>query len=149
MFYVALTRAKVNATLSYAINRFKWGNLIQCEPSRFLEELDPKFLNETKIKQKSSFINSNWTPLKNKFFQKSPKNFKKISTIEKENFPASENLNLKELKVGNEVLHDRFGKGKVIELNGDYPNTKATVFFASAGQKQLLLKFAKLQLVKN
>ena len=51
--------------------------------------------------------------------------------------------------MGNEVLHDRFGKGKVIELNGDYPNTKATVFFASAGQKQLLLKFAKLQLVKN
>ena len=150
LFYVALTRAKVNATLSYAINRFKWGNLIQCEPSRFLEELDPKFLNETKIKQKSSFINSNsGTPLKNKFFQKSPKNFKKISTIEKGNFPASENLNLKELKVGNEVLHDRFGKGKVIELNGDYPNTKATVFFASAGQKQLLLKFAKLQLVKN
>ena len=150
LFYVALTRAKVNATLSYAINRFKWGNLIQCEPSRFLEELDPKFLNETKIKQKSSFINSNsGTPLKNKFFQKSPKNFKKISTIEKENFTASKNLNIKELKVGNEVLHDRFGKGKVIELNGDYPNTKATVFFASAGQKQLLLKFAKLQLVKN
>ena len=78
--------------------RFKWGNLIQCEPSRFLEELDPKFLNETKIKQKSSFINSNsGTPLKNKFFQKSPKNFKKISKshFEKENFPASENLNLK------------------------------------------------------
>ena len=150
LFYVALTRAKVNATLSYAINRFKWGNLIQCEPSRFLEELDPKFLNETKIKQKPSFINSNsGTPLKNKFFQKSPKNFKKISTIEKENFPTSKNLNIKELKVGNEVLHDRFGKGKVIELNGDYPNTKATVFFASAGQKQLLLKFAKLQLVKN
>ena len=148
LFYVALTRAKVNATLSYAINRFKWGNLIQCEPSRFLEELDPKFLNETKIKQKPSFINSGM-PLKNKFFQKSPKNFKKISTIEKENFPNSKNLNIKELKVGNEVLHDRFGKGKVIELNGDYPNTKATVFFASAGQKQLLLKFAKLQLVKN
>jgi DNA helicase-2/ATP-dependent DNA helicase PcrA len=81
--------------------------------------------------------------------QKSPKNLKKISVFEKEKFPASENLNIKELKVGNEVLHDRFGKGKVIELNGDYPNTKATVFFASAGQKQLLLKFAKLQLVKN
>ena len=38
---------------------------------------------------------------------------------------------------------------EVIELNGDFPNTKATVFFASAGQKQLLLKFAKLQLIKN
>ena len=87
LFYVALTRAKVNATLSYAINRFKWGNLIQCEPSRFLEELDPKFLNETKIKQKSSFINSNsGTPLKNKFFQKSPKNFKKYQPLKKKIF---------------------------------------------------------------
>ena len=45
LFYVAVTRAKINLTLSYAVSRFKWGNLIQCEPSRFLEELDPKYLN--------------------------------------------------------------------------------------------------------
>ena len=61
----------------------------------------------------------------------------------------ADNQKIDELKVGDEVQHERFGKGKVIELNGDFPNTKATVFFASAGQKQLLLKFAKLQLIKN
>ena len=53
----------------------------------------------------------------------------------------------KSLKIGDQVVHERFGKGKVVELNGDFPNTKATVFFPSAGQKQLLLKFAKLQLI--
>ena len=51
------------------------------------------------------------------------------------------------IKIGDQVVHERFGKGKVVELNGDFPNTKATVFFPSAGQKQLLLKFAKLQLI--
>ena len=45
--------------------------------------------------------------------------------------------------MGNEVLHDRFGKGKVIELNGDYPNTKATVFFASAGQKTIVIEICQ------
>ena len=45
------------------------------------------------------------------------------------------------------AMHERFGKGKVVEISGDFPNTKATVFFPSAGQKQLLLKFAKLQLI--
>ena len=45
------------------------------------------------------------------------------------------------------MVHERFGKGKVVEINGEFPNTKATVFFPSSGQKQLLLKFAKLQLI--
>ena len=54
---------------------------------------------------------------------------------------------LTKITVGSEVIHERFGKGKIIELQGDFPNTKATVFFPSSGQKQLLLKFAKLQLI--
>ena len=73
LFYVAVTRAKINLTLSYAVSRFKWGNLIQCEPSRFLEELDPKYVEHTfSIKNnKKDFTNAisknNTSILKNKF----------------------------------------------------------------------------------
>ena len=58
LFYVAVTRAKINLTLSYAVSRFKWGNLIQCEPSRFLEELDPKYIEHAFFykKQQKGFL---------------------------------------------------------------------------------------------
>ncbi len=60
LFYVAVTRAKNNLTLSYAVSRFKWGNLIQCEPSRFLEELDPKYIEYPFVRKnnKKDFTNS-------------------------------------------------------------------------------------------
>ena len=73
LFYVAVTRAKINLTLSYAVSRFKWGNLIQCEPSRFLEELDPKYIEHTfsiknNKKDFNNAISKNKTSiLKNKF----------------------------------------------------------------------------------
>ena len=151
LFYVAVTRAKNNLTLSYAVSRFKWGNLIQCEPSRFLEELDPKYIEYPFVRKnnKKDFTNSisknETTILKNKFI-KPQSHLKKIKTLTSTSKKNEENDIIK-LKVGNEVIHDRFGKGKVVDLNGEYPNTKATVFFPSSGQKQLLLKFAKLQLI--
>ena len=138
--------------MSYAVSRFRWGNLIQCEPSRFLEELDPKYL-EQRFNVKSpnsnfprSFSKSNAPPLKNKF-SKPLAHLKRVNQLNS----ASNHNNEKEIqkiKIGDQVVHERFGKGKVVELNGDFPNTKATVFFPSAGQKQLLLKFAKLELLK-
>tara|TARA_B100001093_G_scaffold503334_1_gene557563 strand:- start:2603 stop:4864 length:2262 start_codon:yes stop_codon:yes gene_type:complete len=148
LFYVAITRAKETATLSYAVSRFRWGNLIQCEPSRFIEEIDPKYLEYDRF-SKNKMKKSNFSdppPLKN-YFHHPSKNFKKIdSKITKNTNPINEN-EISNLKIGDQVVHERFGKGKILELIGDYPNTKATVFFPSAGQKQLLLKFAKLQLI--
>tara|TARA_B100001287_G_scaffold40104_1_gene29285 strand:- start:297 stop:2552 length:2256 start_codon:yes stop_codon:yes gene_type:complete len=145
LFYVALTRAKKSATLSYSISRFRWGNTISCEPSRFIEEIDPKFLDLGSYKQSSvTTLNyHNSVPLKNNF----SKNFKNIDLVNNKN--VSENLHekIENLNVGNKVYHERFGKGKIIDLSGTFPNTKATVYFPSAGQKQLLLKFAKLQLI--
>ena len=151
LFYVAVTRAKINLTLSYAVNRFKWGNLIQCEPSRFLEDLDPEYIEHDfsiKNKEKDFYntISKNKTSiLKNKFIQ--PLNhLKKIGDISSIHNTKKEEEILK-VKVGDQVLHERFGKGRVVEVNGEFPNKKATVFFPSSGQKQLLLKFAKLQLI--
>ncbi|MEO6882990.1 MAG: hypothetical protein ABI199_03085 [Bacteroidia bacterium] len=65
--------------------------------------------------------------------------------------PASgetcDNSHLKDLQVGMEVSHERFGNGKVMNMEGVFPNNKATVFFQGVGQKQLLLKFAKLKIM--
>ena len=75
---------------------------------------------------------------------KKNRNLKKISSIDRSNSNSTINNNI---KIGDQVEHDRFGKGKVIDLSGESPNIKATVFFPSSGQKQLLLKFAKLQIL--
>lgn len=151
LFYVAVTRAKINLTLSYAVSRFKWGNLIQCEPSRFLEELDPKYVEHTfSIKNnKKDFTNAiskNKTSILKNKFSKPLNHLKKINNLSSIHNNEEEKDILK-VKVGDQVVHERFGKGKVVEVNGEFPNTKATVFFPSSGQKQLLLKFAKLQLI--
>ena len=151
LFYVAVTRAKINLTLSYAVSRFKWGNLIQCEPSRFLEELDPKYVEHTfSIKNnKKDFTNAiskNKTSILKNKFSKPLNHLKKINNLSFIHNNKEEKDILK-VKVGDQVVHERFGKGKVVEVNGEFPNTKATVFFPSSGQKQLLLKFAKLQLI--
>ena len=148
LFYVAITRAKENATLSYAVSRFRWGNFISCEPSRFIEELDPKYIDtdfhSTKIISKLS--KSKPKPFNNSF-SKPLKHLKKIENIPTSTSSHNKEHDLTKIQIGDEVSHERFGKGKVLELNGVFPNTKATVFFPSAGQKQLLLKFAKLQLI--
>ncbi len=152
LFYVAVTRAKISLTLSYSVSRFRWGNLIQCEPSRFLEELDPQFILQTFSKQNNhrnfskKTISINKTSSFQKKFSKQPSHLKKITSNENNHSHNIEKEVLK-IKVGDQVSHERFGKGKVVEISGDFPNTKATVFFPSAGQRQLLLKFAKLQLI--
>jgi DNA helicase-2/ATP-dependent DNA helicase PcrA len=151
LFYVAVTRAKASLTLSYAVSRFKWGNLIQCEPSRFLEELDPKYLLQTFSRKNlnkdlSKTISKNQRPPLNNKFSKPLSHLKKVNTLSS-NTNQNKQTDILKLKLGDQVLHERFGKGKVVEISGDFPNTKATVFFPSAGQKQLLLKFARLQLV--
>ena len=156
LFYVAVTRAEKKAFLSYAVSRYRWGNLTQCEPSRFLEEIDERFIDAdefpTKRKQNTAGIQFENTanflgrpanrtsvaPKKNLV----PPNLKKISAT-----TGSPAVDLEKLKEGSNVLHARFGKGKVVKLEGMAPNVKATVYFPSAGQKQLLLKFAKLEVL--
>ena len=69
------------------------------------------------------------------------------ATIAKHSPTSESQQHLKDLQIGMTVLHERFGNGKVTNLEGEFPNSKATVDFGSEGQKQLLLKFAKLQIV--
>ena len=156
LFYVAVTRAEKKAFLSYAVSRYRWGNLTQCEPSRFLEEIDERFIDAdefpAKRKQNPAGIQfentANFLGRPTKRTSAAPKknlvppNLKKISST-----TGNPPVDLEKLKEGSNVLHARFGKGKVVKLEGNTPNVKATVYFPSAGQKQLLLKFAKLEVL--
>jgi DNA helicase-2/ATP-dependent DNA helicase PcrA len=150
LFYVALTRAEKSATLSYATSRYRWGNLITSESSRFIEEIDTEFLevanpsrgagrslNQVNLERKVG------VPSKTLFSDKERK-LKRVSTTDTSS--SGTTANLLDLKVGYNVKHEKFGKGKVVGLEGN-PPTKATVFFPTFGNKQLLLKFAKLEVL--
>ena len=150
LFYVAITRAEKRLFLSFATNRFKWGQYIDCEPSRFLSELNTQYISKTEIisKQKNKFYNNKKQVLKNKFEKKNntfklPPNLKKLSSVTK-NIKHSD---LSKIQNGMKVLHSKFGNGKILEISGDEANKKATIFFENVGQKQLLLKFAKLEII--
>ncbi len=171
LFYVALTRAEKKATLSYALTRYRWGQLSYCEPSRFIEEIDEQYLelpSESPKPTSTRFDNerSQFFGPQNRFSQKPaqsppakvvhneppavpfvpPRNFKKVNPTSAQasvgDFSPAEDI-----LVGAEVLHEKFGKGKVIALDGVAPDIKATIFFPKEGQKQLLLRFAKLKVV--
>lgn len=160
LFYVAVTRAEKELTLSYATSRYKFGTLNNCEPSRFLDELHPKYLDLSfsapsmpeddfsGFKQEKQA----WTRTEKDVFSK-PK-LKKIKTttvLPKAHTPTPgfTPSNTAGLKVGMEVEHQRFGFGKVQHLEGSAGNVKATVSFDGLGEKQLLLKFAKLRIVED
>jgi len=159
LFYVAITRAESKLTLSYATSRFKFGTLISCEPSRFLDEIDARYLEldftaKTASSTKPSYDDerSAWSGKQADTFSKpKPAVVKTTSILAKAHVPTpgfapSDTTNL---QVAMEVEHERFGFGKVISLEGNKPDVKATIFFKEIGQKQLLLKFAKLSILNQ
>jgi DNA helicase-2/ATP-dependent DNA helicase PcrA len=147
LFYVALTRAEKKVSISYAENRYRWGNLTICEPSRFIDEIDssyiayPKRANIQKVQTGSFNVNQPAVPVVKK-------NFKKLGTLQTNSAAeGTENTfaHLEKIIPGAEVEHARFGKGKVISVEGAGASRKASVFFKNIGQKQLLLQYAKLK----
>ncbi len=157
LFYVALTRAEKRVTLTYSTSRYRWGNLIYSEPSRFIEELDPTFL-ELPAEKNSELFSEQTYSVKTKLNTSKPKETfvqrpiigKKLVNVNKASKTTSDfdTDSLRDLQVGSAVQHERFGNGKVTAMEGAFPNNKATVFFEEAGQKQLLIKFAKLKIVE-
>ncbi len=157
LFYVALTRAEKRVTLTYSTSRYRWGNLIYSEPSRFIEELDSKYLqlpteNNGRIfgeEEYSTKPKLHTSKPKETFVQR-PVMGKKLVKVNKasKNTSDFDTESLRNLNVGMQVQHDRFGNGKVVNMDGDFPNNKATIFFEGIGQKQLLIKFAKLRIVE-
>lgn len=155
LFYVALTRAEKKAYLLYTQMRFRWGKLTDGEPSRFIEELDERYLNfKTPIRETNSanqFVDASIfgdlpqdRPLK---ISKKPgfTHKKKLLVLNKaKSKSVTNNIVIPELKVGDQVRHSRFGKGLVKSLEGKGNDTRATIAF-EAGLKKILLQFAKLE----
>lgn len=159
LFYVAVTRAEKKLLLSYATSRYRWGTLNNCEPSRFLDELNPSCLDlDFKPRQSSSAASGGfqgeriaWQQKETDSFSKpKPKPFKTTSILPKAHTPSAgfAPSDTNNLQVGMEVEHERFGFGKVVNLEGSKGEVKATIFFKDLGQKQLLLKFAKLRIIQ-
>jgi DNA helicase-2/ATP-dependent DNA helicase PcrA len=149
LFYVALTRAEKKLCISYAESRYRWGNLTLCEPSRFIDEIDhnyiaqPQRANIQKIPT-GGFMDHSAVPA----FRK---NLKKLGNLPTKTQTSGANENyspIDEIIPGAEVEHARFGKGKVISVEGTGVSRKASVFFKNVGQKQLLLQYAKLKVLQ-
>ncbi len=150
LFYVAVTRAEKQATLSYALNRYKWGNLERCSPSRFLREIDQKYLHypQTGGKPFNKSANSANKPSSVREEPKRYINEEKLKKIGNTSVPSDISFSATDpalFSEGDLVRHERFGIGKILSIEGHPPNTTATVDFEQDGSKKLLLRFAKLE----
>lgn len=180
LFYVAITRAKQYLDISYSKSRYRWGELQNCTASRFISEIDERFvdlpgenyddtlneLSETLIQEhKSTFRkpkqpafsrkhNFAKTTKKQQVTPPSQRPERKLKPLSKTQQPTTQNSTSKSgtpasISTGMIVEHQRFGKGKVIGIEGETPNTKAVIDFQKVGQKKLLLKFARLAVLSN
>lgn len=156
LFYVASTRAKEKLYFSYALTRYRYGRLLNCEPSRFLEEVDPRCIKVNKrvaskdmpgafrkegmpgSSEKSGFIG-----IKRKPQSRVSPNMK-VHTPS----PGFAPSNTNNLKEGQLVEHPKFGYGKVHRIEIEGLNRKATINFEHFGEKTLLLSFAKLRVIE-
>jgi len=157
LFYVAITRAKEKAHITYAQSRYRWGKLIDAEPSRFIEEIDPKFVekeyldrHKTRSLVDASIFGS---------YKKNNKEFNSISKPKPNMLSKLKSLNiiqksdknsdyiLNKLVAGMDVAHGRFGNGKVLSIEGSGDDKKAAIDFKGFGVKNLLVRFAKLKIL--
>jgi len=171
LFYVALTRAEHQAYLTYAQSRYRWGKLTDSEPSRFIEEIKEEYLEYInpsdnggyrykpmmdidifgdidKSKLRLSKPAAGTPPKKYGDEPVSSANIRKLKPVSN-NAPSNSNSNLfdNKLTIGNVVMHERFGKGEVINLEGVGADKKAEIRFDVGGIKKLLLRFAKLDVI--
>lgn len=166
LFYVAITRAEKQAYLTYTLSRYRWGKLVDAEPSRFIEEIDEQYLETLvpqddykykplidtdifgdavdKSKLRQTKPRTGTPPPAHKPSEEQLRKLRKLRPAAKEPEKA---MNTLDLSAGNEVEHMRFGKGKVLKLEGVGQDRKAEIDFEQGGIKKLLLRFAKLKIL--
>ena len=145
LFYVALTRAKKKVTITYAKTRYRWGKLNDCEPSRFIKEIDKTYTNYNLASSITGSLNNLMENNSIRFSK--PKNKIQLKKIKNNLSPSTFKSNYIDINKGDHIIHNRFGKGKVIETEGEGADKKAEVKFGSSGVKRILLKFAKYKLI--
>ena len=154
LFYVAMTRAKISLTLTAATMRYKYGQIIFSEKSRFVNEIDSKYIDSGLVQKKPlpSFQTTSTTSSTTSFVKKEKKPLPitslKNNVITRQSLPSTNNatlINPNDLQVGMSVYHDKFGKGIVINIDNNFDDKRADVDFIKEGKKTLVLKFAKLK----
>ena len=169
LFYVAMTRARKYLTLLFATTRFKYGSVDFCTPSRFLKDIDSRYLSmsgesssrtvpfgsgkslfnsKPKLEPKGTVPGSQFKP-RTEFEAKPARKpweqgkFQKVTeSMLKDTAPSQA------LKVGNVIEHERFGLGTVLSVEGTGGDAKAVIKFLNLGEKTLLLKFARYKVLK-
>jgi DNA helicase-2/ATP-dependent DNA helicase PcrA len=152
LFYVAMTRAKLTLTLTAATMRYKYGQIIFSEKSRFINEIDSKYIDCGFVQKKplpTSFQSSTTTTTTS--FVKKEKKPLPITSLKNNVITRQANINQgnlidpNNLQIGMNVYHDKFGKGIVLSIDNEYEDKRAVVDFIKEGKKTLVLKFAKLK----
>ncbi|MDR2844307.1 MAG: UvrD-helicase domain-containing protein [Candidatus Symbiothrix sp.] len=151
LFYVGITRAEENAVLTYAKSRFRNGQTQSCTPSRFLRDIDPEYLRLSG----SSALERSWSPRSSSAsipriepgVHAVSRKFSPVESVQ--STPVATHQSIGNLHIGDVIRHERFGQGKVTALTGENENAKATVDFDNFGNKQLLLKFARFEVVTS
>lgn len=175
LFYVAITRAEKFCMLSFAKSRFKNGQVNACNPSRFLRDIDTTYLNINKSVLGGTFSTEQNSSYKAPTFfsstsnrdqfdrnrtsqsaqQQSTSSFSsqsagsKLVRADRSTATKTTQLQVEGVNIGNIIKHDRFGIGTVKAISGDKDSRKATVEFENAGTKQLLLKFARFEIISE
>jgi len=148
LFYVALTRAEKKIYLSHVLSRYRWGKPVDSEKSRFIDEINEEFIEKNVIQNSiaRNFSNDNQYNKVGVRYKKPekklPSNFIKIKSSS-----LKSNLFDSKLAVGNIVMHERFGKGRVISIEGVGGDKKAEIIFEKNVVKKLLLRFSKLDII--
>lgn len=170
LFYVAITRAEEHCYLSFAKSRFKYGKMEFSSPSRFLKDIDVRFLHLPQEEQmarridegagrfrreqsgrsvsaSASFSGGGERPKAEIFRPAVPRHLTKVGSVTASK-PSVSGTSLLHVQAGQVIEHERFGIGDIIKVEGTGENSKATVRFRNAGEKQLLLKFARFKVVE-
>lgn len=171
LFYVAITRAEEYLIITNARSRFRFGKTEFYEPSRFLREIDPRFIRvkgaggalSSSVGTGSSINRTTLSGFGNTISSKPTINsgtvptgidarrFVKVKPLSQSSRPCSQSSSVSSetssMSVGTRIQHDRFGNGVVTAIEGKGIDTKATVNFDNVGTKQLLLRFAKFKVL--
>ena len=167
LFYVAITRAEEYLVITNARSRFRYGKTEFCEPSRFLREIDPRFIQVKGSGSVGSSINTVQCPFISHNTPVSSSTTSPVTTtrtmptgIDARRFVkvtpsaspssaiSSSTSGSTPIQVGTYIQHERFGRGQVTAVEGSGIDAKATVHFENVGTKQLLLRFAKFKVIE-
>lgn len=167
LFYVAVTRAERQLTLSYAMTRYQYGNSSCQEMSRFVEEIDPKYIEMPQRKTQfpkpgvlpkafQGVKGVKWSPEAERDFQRKPapepqkpRRLQPKSSLPQGPTAPNTAAEINAIQVGMRVRHAKFGEGKVLTIEGSGSERKATIFFDQVGQKTMMLVYAKLVIINQ